>query len=168
MARRLITAERSFAGLFGALALALGLSLVPGCGPADKDVTNDPRFGDFSTAIVGEWRTKVPLILVRGEFYGGFGYGLLLEINSDRLQKVADLPVGTKIRIERLMLDKNISRTLLCVSGSVTEGEYAGHRVYVDGRMFPFDVWSFYAIHYDNKLKETRPSWTVLPEFLEK
>lgn len=139
-----------------------------GCSPTDQDVTHDKRFGDFGSSIVGKWRTRVPFYLVQGNFEGGVKLALVTEIQSDYWTKIADIPIGTEIKIDRLMLKKTISVSFLWIAGQLVEGPHVGKQIAIDPKIFPFEVMSFYEIHYDNTLKPKRPSWIFVPELIGK
>src|SRR5215470_15225889 len=80
-------------------AVLVSIFLGTGCSKP-KDVTKDPSYGNFTNAV-GTWKTKVPLSLQEMDkrMY-------LLGTNTffPRGRVLSVVPVGTAIRIERLIL----------------------------------------------------------------
>ena len=157
-----VLASRTLVAL---LAISLGILVlpVPGCGPRDQDVTNDPAFGDFRS-VVGIWRAKVPLRLVERD-------KMLYLVSHDTpvsgYHELATEPAGTRIRVEHLILRKTIETELLRVTGSLIDGQYAGRPLELDRNFFPWDVMSYYVRHHGDSTATTKPSWTVATDKLE-
>ena len=94
----------------------LAVSLLTGCGPSpDTDVTSSPWY-NFSSFINTAWKTKAKVALVDEEEYDRRHNLTLLPpryfdptdrdyIPQDDLQITAVLPVGTRLRIARLLKD---------------------------------------------------------------
>jgi hypothetical protein len=131
----------------GLVSIVLGI----GCSKP-KDVTKDPSYGNFTNAV-GTWKTKIPLSLQEMDkrIY-------LLGTNTffPRGRLLSVVPVGTAIRIERLMLYAGWDASVTEATGSLVAGPYAGKILVLDGNVF-----------------FPRPSagkrdWTVLPENFER
>lgn len=146
----------------------MSLFVLAGCSEGEKDVTQDPRFGDFNSAIVGVWRTKVPMTLYSGDFDGSSKYGLFMGDADPYWKRIADFPAGTEIHIDRLMYERNISTSFLWVICRVPGEEHAGKNIRLDPVVFPEGLEFFYQNFHDSKQRSDRPSWTVLPEKLER
>lgn len=146
------------------LGLAIAL-LVAGCDKPPQDVSNDPSFGNFS-AVVGRWRSKIPLRLVKSE--GVLSLSCSGDyLTSPDLQELAALPVGTEINIQRLILRKTFEVDLIDVTGSVVSGPHAGKTVIVSPRLFSSpDMVGTSPEWHGQKRKDM--TWSVAPDKLER
>src|SRR5690349_4788584 len=112
-------------------AIPLLLLLSRGCGSKLQDVTSDPAFGNFK-AVVGAWKTKIPLRLVEIE-------KKLYLVSGDKSVSGRDLlqlPAGTEIRIEQLVFRSTFETNFLDVMGSLAAGEYSGQIMNIDSSLF--------------------------------
>jgi hypothetical protein len=123
--------------------------LAPSCSKP-QDVTSDPRYGNF-TAAVSTWKTKVPLTLREQDkrLY-------LLGTNTfmPRARELSAVPVGTEIRIERLILRPSWECDVTEATGSLVTGPHAGKSLILDPVFFP-------------RPGPGKRDWTVVPEQLE-
>ena len=146
---RLITSARSWARFCMSVALLLIL-LVPGCSKP-QDVTNDPKYGNFKTAV-GTWKNKVPLTLREQDkrLY-------LLGTNTfmPGARELSAVPAGTAIRIERLTLWPSWECNVTVATGSLVTGPYAGKSLILDGNVF------------FSRPGPGKIDWTVVPENFE-
>lgn len=133
-----------------------------------RDVTSNPAFGRFDQAIVGTWRTKVPMILYEGKFEGGNSLALFHGYYGKEWRNLAEFPAGTEIQIQRLMYQQTFATSYLWVEGSVTTGDYAGRAIFLDRNFFPQDTMFHYEVYYDKPVTTPRPKWAIAPDILEK
>jgi hypothetical protein len=120
--------------------LAIISIVLNGCGqprkgynrPSDTDVTLSPEY-NFSEFAGTVWKTKVKVGLADIKLYTGRHVNYVLPPRSydptdpnytpaSDMQMIAVLPVGTRVRIERLMYDNGIAG-LLWVTGSLEDGK---------------------------------------------
>ena len=132
----------------------------------EQVVTNDPAFGNFGV-LVGEWRTKVPLTLYKGDFYEQSSLALIDDQWNSNWQKIIDIPVGTKIRIEHLKYKRSFERSYLWITGSLVDGDYKNEEMYLSCSLFPENVMFHYEVRRDLK-PNLKPPWTVEPDKLER
>lgn len=89
--------------LTGAVVISLMTlgTLNTGCKNAlEKDVTNDPKYGDFF-AVVGKWKAKTPLKIIEVNKHLHLCPKDSIDYAGDRV--VLTLPIGTEIHIDRLI-----------------------------------------------------------------
>jgi hypothetical protein len=117
--------------LAGVLIVLLPAVFVAGCSKP-QDVTSDPKYGNFTNAV-GTWKTKVPLTLREQDkrLY-------LLGTNTfmPRARELSAVPVGSELRIERLILWPSWECDVTEATGSLVAGPYAGKRLVLDGNVF--------------------------------
>ena len=148
-------------------------TLMPG--GCKRDVTNDSAYG-FS-AVVGTWKTKVPITLVdvtqhsytsASGLYLGVDIRPAAELNSPNV-RLTTLPIGTEIRIEHLMADNSAEAgSIYWVTGSLTSGPYAGKPLTIDSHLFAPNAYLrnyFSATPSPSHLPST---WSVNPDELGK
>src|SRR5207302_1680967 len=114
------------------------------------------HFSQFSGTV---WKTKVEVELREVKMYTGRHvntlYPTTIEFGSDT-RFIALLPVGTRLRIERLMRDNGVA-ALLSVTASLEDGKVVNlphHFFTKNGFLWPGDS--------DSK------EWGVHPDMLEK
>lgn len=157
----------------GTLVLVLGLmvpSALAGCKQKDSDVTASAGYG-FSTLAGSVWRAKTPV-------------GLCVISDGDNLDRTylfapksfepthptytpphgmkvqAVLPVGTRVRLDRLMKD-NGSWGGVRVTGTVVDGLHAGKAVWIGRDLLLENVFTSPGLEPRTKV------WAVAPEILE-
>jgi hypothetical protein len=137
-------------------------TLNTGCkDPSQKDVTNDPNYGDFSR-VVGTWNSKTPLELAQldKELYlcpkGGLTNG------GARL--ILTLPAGTEIRVEHLYYHEVMGGSPTYMMGSLVTGPYAGKPIELGDDFFRPNPFT------DPNVSKPPPDytfkWTVSPDML--
>jgi hypothetical protein len=150
-----------FAVLFGFALVSAGCKDFVG----KKDVTNDSAYGNFSS-VVGTWKSKIPLWLIEDD------KTLYLKTANTLIDKTSRVlvavPVGTDIRIERLIHEQTTETDLFHEIGTLTSGPYAGRTIELDYRIFSPNY--FQSAHPGTT---TRPgalphSWTVATDILER
>jgi hypothetical protein len=150
----------AFTGKLFAALCAL-VFVITGC--SKTDVTRDPNYGDF-LAIVGIWKTKVPLKLYKynEEYYLTTENGRFADFFH-----IADIPTGTKIRIDRLILD-NTSEAgeFYRPMGIFPSGPYAGDVFYLPSELFAPNCFLH---NYNSSTEPSTPlpkTWVPNPEKL--
>lgn len=149
------------------IALSVVLALT-GCDTSgvkygDRDVSNDPTYGNFS-AVVGTWKSKVPLYLVKT-----YDKESPLLITPDGGAYVpndnglAVLPVGTEIRIEHLIRVYTWQTTFFRTTGSLVTGPYARKGVQLHWKLF---VNNGIIGSEDGPFPIGKQGWSVAPEIL--
>lgn len=149
---------------------AVVLSLVlwtmnTGCKDAfQKDVTNDPQYGNFF-GVVGKWKAKAPLELE------DIDKQLFLAPKNDRYHPggrlILTLPVGTEIRIEHLIYhEEAMGGSPLYVMGSLVSGAYSEKPIQLS-------IWFFRPNPFTHRGVSTPPpdwtsKWTVSSDVLTK
>lgn len=144
--------------------LTIAALFLRGCGhPPDTDVTSSPEYG-FTSFAGTTWRTKVKVAVadLKGDAY------ILAPEHYDSthpsyrpppdLHTFAVLPIGTRLRIERLMKD-NGNGGFVRVIATLEDGKYS-KTVYLDNRMLTKNdfLWP----------GESQPKiWGVAPDMLE-
>ncbi len=115
---------------------------VLGCG-SSMDVTNDPSYGNFGV-VVGSWKTKTPLWLVR---IGGTVYLNVANTTYEQSDSVIEtVPTGSELRIEHLTLTRTAEVDLLSASGSLVTGPHAGEEIHLDVHLFARAVTGCYVV----------------------
>lgn len=141
-----------------------------GCKPGQTDVTHSPRY-HFSSFAGTVWKTKVKVALADIKEYTGARHLTLLapfeydpanpEYPKYQLplgsRVIRVLPVGTRIRIARLMFDDG-EGGVLWVTAHLDDGTYPKKVVYVNWGLLAKNVWLGDA--HGN-------SWGVNPKYLE-
>jgi|SRR6266852_4885832 len=119
--------------IFGIMILAMITIFLNGCGRGpEMDVTSSPRY-NFSLFGGTVWKTKVKVALVDCEQYTGRHAKTIVPpdcfdpahpkfIPRPNMQVIRVLPVGTRLRIERLMED-NGNWGGVRVTASIEDGE---------------------------------------------
>ncbi len=115
--------------LFGIMILAMIAIFVNGC--RDSDVTSSPKY-NFSSFAGTVWKTKVKVALANTGWRGMHDPSLLApkffdpthpEYTPSRSDEIITvLPIGTRVRIERLMQD-NVDWGGVWVMGSLEDGK---------------------------------------------
>jgi hypothetical protein len=134
--------------------------------PSDTDVTSSHEY-NFSSFAGTVWKTKVKVALADLKRYTGRHDTALLAPEDfdaadpkyrppDDMEMIAVLPVGTRLRIERLMKDNGIGG-LLWVTGSLEDGKV----VYVECTLLARNRFTSPGLS-DSK------DWGVDPDLLEK
>jgi hypothetical protein len=146
---------KSFARLTALVIVTL--AFIAGCDKPPRDVTNDARFTGFE-AVKGDWITTLPLHLYR--------------IDSDVVlgdpaqgpgEVVLDVPAGSKLRIEKLMLNEGVSATTLCVRGQLLEGPYTGRSIAIENAFFgPEAVFLFFLPRDPSASTTSANQWFVV------
>jgi len=126
---------------FGIIILAMLAFLLNGCGHHDADVTLSPEY-NFSPFAGTVWKTKVKVALADIKRYTGEHQLNLLAprrfdptvpdyapVNGAKI--ITILPVGTVLRIERFMINKDIGADTE-VKARLQNGAYAQREVNVD------------------------------------
>src|SRR5579871_4060351 len=134
--------------------LVTGLFILNGCGPSedakmlkhyqpppDSDVTTSAKynFSSFSGTI---WKTKVKVALADVKAYSGkWNPSLLVSKHFDQTDPdytpggdrkvIAVIPVGTRVRMERLMKDNGVWGGLWVI-GSLEDGTNSQKTVFLD------------------------------------
>ena len=151
--------------------IAMASLLMNGCGPRpDTDVTTSPRYG-FATFSGTEWTTKVPVAVVEVKSYKQtIDTCLVAPIHFDATNPhynarpdqriLAVLPVGTRLRVDKLMKD-NGNWGGLQVTVILCDGAYQERIIHLDRAMLNQNDF----LLVDESLPKT---WGVNPEFLEK
>ncbi len=135
----------------------------------DKDVTADPRY-NFSSFTGTRWKTKVKVALGDGKRYTGAPETVLLApqrfdtthpryIPTTNTKIVSVLPVGTVLRIDRLLQDQGAWGGLR-VAATLEMGTNTLEGVFMDGLLLS-----------NNKhlhTSRTEENWDMNPEMLEK
>jgi len=138
---------------FGSMIMGMLSVFLNGCGQAfrpapDTDVTSSPKY-KFSSFAGTRWKTKVKVALVDCEQYTGRHANTIVPPVcfdpahpnftglSPNMQMIRVLPVGTRLRIERLMKD-NGNWGGLRVTGSMEDGD----GVYLADRLFARNFYS--------------------------
>ncbi len=158
--------------------LAMMSFFLNGCGqapnpfkqPPNTDVTSSPEY-NFSPFAGTVWKTKVKVGLADIKSYKGEHEITLLAPNGfdpthpeyrppENMQMVAVLPVGTRLRIERLMKD-NGSWGGLLVTAVLEDGSYSQQTVYLSNYLLGKNrfLWQGDTDSTD---------WDVNPDMLEK
>jgi hypothetical protein len=151
---------------FGILILAMMSFFLNGCRRPDTDVTTSPQY-NFSKFAGTVWKTKVKVALVDLKRYTGRHDTALLPpqyfdtthpeyMPPVDMQMIAVLPVGTRLRIERLMQD-NGNWGGVWVTASLEDGKV----VYVERVLLAKNRFIFPG-RSDSK------DWGVDPDLLEK
>jgi hypothetical protein len=125
--------------------------------------TNDPSYGNFG-AVIGTWKTKVPLRLVdiKERLYLVYGDAFI----SDSKDLVI-LPAGTEFRIDHLFYRETSETTFLDVMGSLTSGPYAGKALSIDNDLFAANTVFRANIHHgEQQVRDMM--WGVAPDKLTK
>jgi hypothetical protein len=144
--------------LFLSSALLFGAAFfLTGC---DKDVTNDPAYA-FS-GVVGTWRAKKPLQLVKS------GDNIIVTDRDFGEQLVATLPVGTEVRIERLIRYSTEAGYFRRITGTVASGPHSGQGVLIDDVLFTPNQFNRPGYSTKNPPKGWTFRWAVAPDKLEK
>jgi hypothetical protein len=160
-----LSSRRRLTGSAVVLLLTLGI-VTSGCKDAfHKDVTNDPKYGDFFR-VVGKWKARVPLELAE------IDKKPYLAPKSDRYptrgRAILSLPIGTEIRIEHLIYHGEVmGGSPLYMMGSPVSGPYAGQSIRLDDQFFRQNRFT------RPELSKTPPpdwtlKWTVSSDILAK
>jgi hypothetical protein len=149
--------------ILAVILLSAMASCMTGCRPPDTDVSSSPRY-NFSSFTTTAWQTKVKVALADLEQYTGRHALTLLapqdfdlahpELHPTNLRVIAVLPVGTRLRIGRLMEDN---------------GNWGGVRVTAildDGREVNIDEALLAQNHFFHNSPST--NWGVNPDMLGK
>jgi hypothetical protein len=140
-----------------------------GCGQSDTDITNSPEY-NFSSFSGTLCETRVKVALADAKRYNGAHEATLFPaemfdkknpnyVPVHDMQVITVLPVGTLLRIGRLMKD-NGDWGGVEVTATVESGEYAKKTVYLDQRLFAKNV--FIWTGWSNSR-----NWGVNPDVLE-
>ena len=135
----------------------------------DKDVTTAPQF-NFSPFVGTVWKTKVKTAVAEVKRYtGATDISLLAPMRFDPtnpdytpirdMKIIAEMPVGTNVRITRLMQDQGAAGTVE-VEAIVQNGTNAERTVYVDQALLAPPAWT--------RGPGAKTTWAVNPEMLEK
>ena len=135
----------------------------------DTDVTSSPwyNFPSFAGTV---WKTKVKTAVAESKRYtGALEIQLLAPVHFDPthpkyyppndLKLMTVLPVGTRLRIERLMKDNGAWGGVL-VTATVEDGTNTQRTMFLDNTLLAHNQYLM------NELKAT--NWGVNPEMLEK
>jgi len=171
--------------IFGIIIVVMIASLLNGCGQdpnrgdpmfkqrPDTDVTSSPEY-NFKSFAGTVWKTKVKVALADIKAYTGEHHITLLTPEHydpthpkytppENMQMIAELPVGTRLRIERLMKDNGIAGLLLVTAslGDVPTSLEDGIIIYLDPGLVAKNrfIWAGWS---DSK------DWGVDPDMLEK
>jgi hypothetical protein len=156
------------------LLLAAPLCFVIGCGPADKaynDVTSSPRY-NFSSFAGTTWKTKVNVAIADIKNYRGHHELSLLvpkhfDIKDpeytpgDDCKIIAVMPVGTHLRIERLMQDNGGEWGGVKVLAIIQDGTNSRKTVFLDEELLAKNS-------FITSGDSPSTAWDVNPEMLEK
>jgi hypothetical protein len=159
---------------FGIVIVVMIASLLSGCGrPADTDVTSSPEY-NFQSFAGSLWKTKVKTALADMKYRGNHEITLLppdcFDPTHPRYKSptgmekvVAELPVGTRVRIERLTKDNGnwggvqVTVSLIDTATSLGHGEI----IYLERGLLAKNRFIFQG---SSESKE----WGVAPDLLEK
>lgn len=134
----------------------------------DKNVTSDPHYN--SSAFAGTLcRTKVKVAIAESKRYTGLAQTKLLVpqrfdsahphyIPSDHMRIISILPVGTVLRIEKLMEDQGAWGGIQ-VEAVLVDGTNANKAVFLDGFFLVGNRWS--------RGPTSNNRWDINPEMLE-
>jgi hypothetical protein len=146
-----------------------------GCAVKPQDVTHDPSFGNFQ-AVLGTWKSKVPLRLVQGtnSLVGrdDLGGGVTLFVTDmgyhpSDWKDLGTLPAETEVRIEHLYYWNTFEAPYIAATGSLTAGPYKDRPLELERGLFTKDLMSTVAMgHGDPKV--VNKDWTVDGDILEK
>jgi len=136
---------------------------------SDTDVTTSPRY-NFSSFSGTVWKTKVKTALAEGKRYTGAPeISLLAPSRFDQSDPnyrpphdtriITVLPVGIRVRIERLMKD-NGAWGGVKVTATVDDGTNAQRTVFLD-------TWLLASNQYLMNSMTKSTNWGVEPEMLE-
>ena len=164
---------KSFPTLILAVIAALFLS---GCKPSETNVTDSSRY-HFASFAGTAWTTKVKMELADVKEYNGVGHLYIFVSHATDPKSteyrppslwhiVGSVPVGTRIRVERLMFD-NGEGSLLWVTASLDSpdlGAYYGRVVYLDNLLLPNRFIPAYTPPGSPPLTK---AWAVNPKYLE-
>jgi hypothetical protein len=161
------------------------VSLLTGCGKSsnpydsiaklyqpspDTDVTSSPRY-NFAVFAGADWKTKVKTAVADVKRYtGAHGVELLIPMHFDSTrpdyvsgadtQIITVLPVGARVRIERLMKDNGAWGGLL-VTATVESGTNSWHNVFLDELMLANNA-------FISRGPTNSTNWDINQEFLAK
>jgi hypothetical protein len=150
------------------------LAMIPiflnGCRRPDTDVTSSPEY-NFKAFAGTVWKTKVKVALADLKQYTGkHDLNLLVPKHFDpthpeytpahHMQIIAELPIGTRLRIERLMKDNGEWGGVRVVA-VLQDETYSEKTVYLDNMLLAKNrfIWIGWS---DSK------DWGVDPDMLEK
>ncbi len=161
---------------FRIIILVVVATLFTGCGRRpDTDVTSMPEY-NFQSFAGTVWKTKVKVAL--GDITAYTGERIIVLLPPDCfdpkhpnyssppcLEKViAELPVGTRMRIERLMKDNGVAellRVTVSLDNGVTDSHAPGKVIYLERGFLAKNRFLFLGSS-DSK------EWGVDPDLLEK